>query len=308
MAISRFLDFLEEKGVARRKELDERGLGILEDFERWMQVEGWRPHTIKVKLWHAKKWLSWCSEHGTDFLQAREEDARNFVLDLMRKGLEKRTIEHYIGNLASFYEFLRWRLKVSMNPFERVPRPKGGRRLPKSLTMEQVDRLFEVTRRMGLKYYLTVRLLYSTGMRASELLQLRWEDVDLRRRQLMIRGGKGGKDRVAYFDDKTAMLLGRWKSLTWGSKGDLVLGIRKYETLRKWFIEISENVGFYVRPHMLRHSLATHLAELGFTAPEIQRILGHERLETTSVYISLGGEHLRRRYKEFWRLREKRKS
>ncbi len=307
VAINRFRDFLMDKGLLKREESKELS-DMLEEFSKWLMVEGLKEHTIKVKTWHARKWIKWCSEHEIDLLEATEGDARNFILDLIAKGYQAKTIQHYISNLRSFYEFLRWRYGAKLNPFERIPMPKAPKRLPRALTMEEVDLLFRVAKEMGIRYYVAIRLLYATGLRVSEAIELRWRDVDLRRRQILVRHGKGGKEAVVFFDEETGRALFQWKSLTWGSKEDRVLGIKKDDTLRKLIKEIGERAGIKVTPHMLRHSLGTHLAELGFRAPEIQRILRHEKLETTGVYINLRPEFIREKYKEFWRLREKRKT
>jgi len=316
-SLNQFFRFLLESGYEVPQDLlprlTEREEEILREFSDYLTLEGKRPHTVKVYRLHARAWLRWCKKRGLDPLLVTEEEAKEFLLEIRKRPgrggrptLSPRAIESYINDLRRFYEFLAWKFRRPdlENPFSRFKFPRRERKLPRVLTLEEVDRLFRAAARLSLRHLAVVRFIYATGARLSEAANLRWEDVDLRRRQAVIRGGKGGKDRVVFFDRETARVLKRWREASWGAKTDRVFLYKKPRSLGRLVREAAEAAGLgKVTSHMLRHSLGTHLAELGFSAPVIQGILGHERLETTGIYIHLSPNHLKQEYERFWRKR-----
>jgi len=186
-------------------------------------------------------------------------------------------------------------------PPDSIPYPKySHHRVPSVLSPEEVARLIDAASNLQARAILM--LLYSTGVRRSELVRLRVEDIDSERMIVHIRQGKGGKDRDVPLCPKLLETLReywRWKKpKTWlFPRGIAKRGDDQHLTDKAvWYAcaEAARHAGFKkpVAPHMLRHSFATHLLENGADLPTIQILLGHADLEATSIYLHLSRRHL----------------
>jgi integrase/recombinase XerD len=186
-------------------------------------------------------------------------------------------------------------------PVEEVPYPRAPRRLPIILTREEAIRLIDSASNLFHRAMLIT--MYSTGMRRAELCRLKVEDIDSTRMLIHIRQGKGGKDRDVPLSPKALETLReywRWmKPKTYlfpgtvnGSRADKPITPKVlWEACR----EAAQRAGITkaVRPHLLRHSFATHLVEGGADLPTVQALLGHADLKPTSIYLHLSERHLR---------------
>jgi integrase/recombinase XerD len=186
-------------------------------------------------------------------------------------------------------------------PVEEVPYPRAPRRLPIILTKEEAIRLIDSASNLFHRAMLIT--MYSTGMRRAELCRLKVEDIDSTRMIIHIRQGKGGKDRDVPLSPKTLETLReywRWmKPKTYlfpgtvnGSRADKPITPKVlWEACR----EAAQRAGITkaVRPHLLRHSFATHLVEGGADLPTVQALLGHVDLKPTSIYLHLSERHIK---------------
>ena len=185
-------------------------------------------------------------------------------------------------------------------PPDSIPYPKYTKhRVPQVLSPEEVAQLIDAASNLQARAILVT--LYSTGMRRSELVRLRVEDIDSKRMIVHIRKGKGGKDRDVPLCPKlldTLREYWRWKKpKTWlFPRGIAKRGDAPLTSKAVWYAvtEAARHAGFKKRvaPHMLRHSFATHLLENGADLPTIQILMGHADLEATSIYLHLSRRHL----------------
>ena len=184
-------------------------------------------------------------------------------------------------------------------PPDSIPYPKYTHyRTPRVLSPDEVGRLIEAAGNLQARAILMA--LYSTGMRRSELVHLRVEDIDSERMVIHIRKGKGGKDRDVPLCPKLLETLReywRWKKpKTWLFPGQPRASGEHLTDKAVWYAcaDAARHAGFKKRvsPHMLRHSFATHLLEDGADLPTIQMLLGHADLEATSIYLHLSRRHL----------------
>ncbi len=155
--------------------------------------------------------------------------------------------------------------------------------LPKSLTERQMDKLLSATSRVRDRTILEV--LYSTGLRVSELCSLQWTDINTAHQTLRVNNGKGGKDRIVIFNTQVTYWLAKYRT----SLGGEPLADRVFPITRKtvWGIvtRCAGDAGLIgVSPHTLRHTFATHLLDGGASTPVIQALLGHADLNTTQIY------------------------
>ena len=265
---------------------------VLEQFKAYLEFRGYSQGTIKqylndvrlfVKITNSMPW------------EANSKTILFFLLDLKRKrSYKSSTLYRKICSLKTFYEFLKRIGLTNENPIDNIERPKLRKRLPQFLTEEEVEKLIMVADNFRNK--LIVRLLYTTGLRVSELVNLNWEDIDFKNKEILVRSGKGGKGRIVLVDETTLKMLLKYKEMTGKNRGSIFdLSVRTVQHIIK---ELRERAKLTkkVTPHVLRHTFATHLLEAGADIRAIQELLGHSSLSTTQIYTHVTREHIRREY------------
>jgi integrase/recombinase XerD len=222
---------------------------------------------------------------------------RSYQAHLLRTGqLQPKTVRLHVSALRFFFvKTLRRRYLLDDTPY-----PKAPQRLPSILSVEEMARLIEAAD--GLYHRTMVMMLYSTGMRSAELLQLQVADIDSRRMLIHIRQGKGGRDRYVPLSPTllaTLRVYYRWmRPQTWLFPGT-VHNWRADKPITKrvlWnaVVLAAERAGLRKRvsPHLIRHSYATHLLESGADLRTIQLLLGHVNIRHTALYLHLSQKHL----------------
>lgn len=271
-----------------------------------------------IDLWHA-----FCLAHDIDFTKATIRDIRLFMAEesqrLGQGNSAKRTLARRLSALRGYYDFLVRRDYASSNPFRLVSAPKRVDKLPETLFPDQVKKLLEAnaarTDFLALRDQAILELLYASGLRASELLSLKYWDLDTRSRTMKIQG-KGKKQRIVPFGKNAAyaveeyrkkirpVLLGKNENdikptvLFLNAKG-IPLTVRGLEYILH---SVEEKTGIHLglHPHELRHSFATHLLEKGADLRLIQEILGHETIDTTQIYTHVSQKEMREQYDTFF--------
>lgn len=182
-----------------------------------------------------------------------------------------------------------------------------SKHLPKRLTREETALLLARPNRRaptGIRNRALLRCFYRAGLRCSEALDLKVRDVQLGKNTIRVNAGKGDKDRIVYFDAATAEILDRWRLIRPASSEWFFCTLKGGRLddgyVRTMVARYGKKAGIDIRchPHLLRHTYATELLEDGFTIVEVQNQLGHEDLETTSIYLHVSNESLRRRVSE----------
>ncbi len=259
-------------------------------FAEWLDSRGYRAGTIRQYSYDVRRVLRWLNKSPEE---ADPGDVEGYLGYLRREGgLSARTILRRIASLKTFYRFLRSRGIAEGDPV-RVDRPRVRRRLPSVLSRSEVRRLIEAAPTQ--RDRLMLRFLYATGLRVSELCALTWDDVDLEEGGVVVRGGKGGKDRYVLVDRETSDLL---RSYAADGGSDRRIFPVSPRTVQRVVRRAAAAAGIKKRvtPHTLRHSMATHLLEAGADIRAIQELLGHASLSTTQIYTHVSREHLRREY------------
>ena len=238
------------------------------------------------------------------------EDIRNFLASLYHRGLVGRSVARHLVALRNFFRFLLQERKIDEDPTAQINAPQFAHSLPRYLDAREVDALLlqpDTSSPAGLRDKAMLELLYATGMRVSELVQLRWDDFQLNLGILRCLG-KGGKERLIPVG-KSALLVveayareGRPKLAKKPGVPYFFLNQRGGGLSRVGFWKI---LGQYGRtagitaplaPHMVRHSFATHLLERGADLRSIQLMLGHSDISTTQIYTHVVKERLKQVY------------
>jgi len=222
---------------------------------------------------------------------------------------DARTIRHYITVINSFYSFLEDEKYVSNNPCDAIPIPKVARKLPNYLTEEEVSRLLTVSlyTPYDFRNKAMLELLYATGLRISELCNLKVTDIDLDNSLVRVMG-KGKKERIVPFTDYAGSYLKKYIDyyrpiLLKNTVSDYLFISNSLTNIsRQGFFKIIKKecqragIKKNVSPHVLRHSFATHLLKHGADLRVIQELLGHEDITTTQIYAHLVNEKIRSDY------------
>ena len=240
-----------------------------------------------------------------------ENTIAGYLLQLRDKEHSSSTVARKTAAIKRFFRYLASEGLVSENPALQVGTPKVAKKIPRTLGIDEVDRLLTTIREGSgpktLRDLAMIELLYATGMRVSELISLNLDDVNLASRTARCLG-KGSKERIIPVYPRAAMAVsayledGRLNYLKDREERALFLNPRGGRLTRQglWLIikEYVELAGIQstVTPHTLRHSFATHLLAEGAGLREVQRLLGHSNVSTTQIYTQVTDERLRQSY------------
>ena len=232
---------------------------------------------------------------------------RTYTAKIFRRGLGPRSIQRRLSGIRSFMNYLLREGLIKSNPASGIKTPKAPKRLPNVLDVDQINQLLNIreTNPVSLRDKAILELLYSSGLRLSELVNLNPIDLNLKDKSLMVMG-KGGKTRLVPIGQKAIEAVNQWldvrsklaktdeEALFVGTKG-VRLGQRAIQArISHWGKKNGIQQGVY--PHLLRHSFATHLLEASGDLRAVQELLGHKDISSTQIYTHLDFQHLAETY------------
>lgn len=233
-------------------------------------------------------------------------DARNYLVYLYKRGLKRTTVSRHISSLRSFYKFL-YQDTDKSNPFNQLVHPKQEKYLPKFFYEEEMVELFDAidtSKPLGQRDLLILELLYATGIRASELTQLKIDDINQSMMTLKVLG-KGNKYRIVPYGTFAQDALEHYLKLRADrnvSHNYLLINYRNAPLTERGVRYVLDQIikratlTSDIHPHKLRHTFATHLLNNGADLRTVQDLLGHVNLSTTGKYTHVTNEHLRKSY------------
>ena len=241
-----------------------------------------------------------------------ENNIKNYIKYLKQENNDNRTISHNISTLRSFYKFLLIEKTIKNNPMEYIEQPKLKKTLPKTLTIEEIDKLLDIKLKDAFSFRnkAMLELMYSSGLRVSELINVNIHDIDTSNCIIRIMG-KGSKERIVPLGDYAIKYIEIYlreyrEKLTKRELNDyLFLNNHGKKMTRQGFFKILKQIAkekgikTEFSPHTLRHSFATHLLNGGADLRSIQEMLGHESISTTQIYTHVSKEKLKENYDNF---------
>lgn len=242
-----------------------------------MRLRNFSPGTIKAYLYYNNVFLAFIRKSP---LEINQKDIELYLLHLANKDLEG-TTRHLVTAALQFYY-----CTILKRRFNLVY-PKTAKPLPKALSKEKVLRLFEAT--SNHKHRLILEMIYSAGLRVSELIHLRWEDICFGQNQIHLKLAKGRKDRIVMLSTKIKNTLQSFRK----SQGTVFKTNRQKSYSSRTIEAIVKHsatkakLNTEVTPHSLRHSFATHLLEQGVEITYIRDLLGHTDVRTTMIYTKV---------------------
>ena len=242
---------------------------------------------------------------------ATEADIENYLKHLRVIDLSNSSINRKLSSLKHFFNYLSKTKLLKSNPVMNISGPKNSKVLPKSLSIIDVNSLIEApdcSNFIGLRDRAMIELMYATGVRISELINLEYSNIDLNRSLIKVMG-KGGKERMIPFgDDALTWLINyiefrRKNNLSLNSR-DFFISQQGKKITRQAFWHrikiylIASGLSMDVSPHTLRHAFATHLLNNGADLRSVQMLLGHSDLSTTQIYTHIAKQRLSDMVKE----------
>ncbi len=236
----------------------------------------------------------------------------NIDIDLVRDYLRKlyenkysnRSISRKVSSLKSYFKYLESEGIIKDNFMRLISNPKLEKTLPNYLNYDDLEKLLnypDISNKYGLRDALILEMLYSTGVRVSELANIRLNDIDFNDRKILILG-KGNKERYVYYGSKCEKLLDKYLKMDHRDSSYLLIGKKSdrlnEREIRSIVTDSAKRAGIniHVSPHTLRHTYATHMLNDGADLKSVGDLLGHESLSTTQIYTHVSNERLRQVY------------
>ncbi|WP_312475213.1 site-specific tyrosine recombinase/integron integrase [Neobacillus sp.] len=257
------------------------------------------PETIRGYKIALSQFFSFCPKKVNE---VKAKDVRDWLAMMTEKGLKPRSVQMKLSALKSFYQYLMEENKLEKSPTLKVRTPQKEDSLPYYLDKRQLVLLQELTKDNPRERAL-VETLYATGVRISELMNIKLEDVKWESRQIWIRKGKGNKERYVLFSHDCAERLKAYLNLRDINSTYLFSNHRggplSRDLVELLFRQYTETLGFRVTPHTLRHTFAAHLAEKGMDFSYIKELLGHANINSTRIYTRLMNHARKKQYDRF---------
>ena len=270
----------------------------------WME-RGLAPATLSAYRSDLSRFSHWLSLRGRELEKARRLDVLDFLS--AHSHWPPRTIARRLSALRRFYQHLEREGRVAANPCDRIDAPRLGRPLPEVLSEQEVERLLaapDVHTALGMRDRTMLEVLYATGLRVSELVGLRPEQVNLLQGVLRV-VGKGGKERLVPLGEPAVdwleRFLERGRTPLLGARVSAALfptgrgGAMTRQAFWHLVKRYAERAGIMrpISPHTLRHAFATHLLDHGADLRVVQMLLGHRDISTTQIYTHVARERLK---------------
>lgn len=285
---------------------------LLSEFNRHLALErGLSKNTVAAYLSDLRHFLGWLG--ARDPLKADPALLDDYLWQAKSEGtLSPATMFRRMESLRAFYRFQAAEERVALDPTRDFRAPRLPQRLPDALNEDEMERLLSAPDGgtfNGLRAKVMLEVLYATGLRASELLSLKPEYVNLAEGWVRVMG-KGSKERLVPMHERAVRMLTRWlkaREERFGSKAHapqvfLGQGGKALSRPQLWrdltALAKRANLGRAVHPHLFRHTFATHLVRGGADARSVQEMLGHSSLQTTQIYTHLDRGALKRAHKK----------
>ncbi|MEW6362966.1 MAG: site-specific tyrosine recombinase XerD [Pyrinomonadaceae bacterium] len=283
---------------------------LIREYLNYLAVEkGLAANSLSAYGRDLREMAEWVAKNGLVIDSLKPEDIREWLIDLSRKGISQRTKRRKISSIRGFFKFALAEGHIDTDPSETIESPQIGQYIPAFLSVEDIEMLFSVPETdtdKGILDRALLELMYSSGLRVSEVISLRLSDVDTETRVLTCTG-KGSKTRKVPVGSAAVEWLNLYlpvrRSLE--TTSDLLFVSNTGRPLTRQYVHkmIREYAGqcglTNVSPHTLRHSFATHLIQNNADIRSVQQMLGHADISTTQIYTHITSEHLKRAYERF---------
>ncbi len=265
-------------------------------------------HSYKIDL---DQFINFIQKKNIKARDFKDKDIKEFIGTFKNKGYEKSTVSRKISSLTHFFNFLLDEKEIDINPLNNFEIPKQTKKLPIILSNKHIDKILEFTKRdqsaAGIRLYTMIEILYATGIRISELVEMKLSSIYEDKNFLLV-SGKGNKERLVPISIKTRETLDKYLTIRDNFISDKNNSIWLFPSkqssighiTRQRFNQLLNELNLHadlgikrISPHKLRHAFATHLLENGMDLRSLQQILGHSDISTTQIYTHVLKERLK---------------
>ena len=274
----------------------------LRSFLNYLLVDkGLSNNTAKAYEADISSFFQWLDNEDLKYKNLQEDHINQYISFLFQKKMRSSSVNRKISSIKSFYIFLVKRNFVKNSPLNDLVTPKQEKYLPESMSEAEVDKLLnspDVSNKIENRDKAMIEMLYATGMRISELVNLKMTDVDMKRCVVKV-FGKGSKERLVPFGETALDSLRSYlnereqsssKEIFLSNRGKKMTRVAFWQRVKIYLIR--ENLKNSISPHTLRHAFATHLLNRGADLRSVQLLLGHSDLSTTQIYTHIAKQRL----------------
>ena len=282
---------------------------LLREYHTWLRLErGYSPNTIEGYEMDLDKLREYCTEQGIDLVHMDFDALQNCIYALCKDIQSEASQARLLAGIHSWFRFLLYKDYIEQDPSELLEGPKKSKHLPTVLTLDEINRMMaaiDLSTNEGHRNRAMMEMLYGSGLRVSELVNLQLSRIYLNEHYMLIEG-KGSKQRLVPLSPVAEEWFGYWMNerASWPVKPeakDFAFVNRYGRPMTRAMVftivrRLCDEAGITktVSPHTLRHSFATHLLQNGADLRVIQQLLGHEDLATTEIYTHLDVQDLRK--------------
>lgn len=282
----------------------------IEEFLDYLEYErNYSINTIMAYRNNIQRFIDYCKVKNINNLNDVDyKFIRNYISYLYEKKYQAKSITRMISALRSFFKYLKKEDKVDTNPLDLITSPKVEKKLPKYLTINDVEKILnapDMSNKVGVRDAFILELLYVSGIRVSELTSIKLNDISMSEKKIKIMG-KGSKERIVYYGSRCQDLLNKYlnvrKEFLRLPNDFLILSNTGKQMSTREIrniinrLKAKAGIDINISPHTFRHTFATHMLNEGADLRSVQELLGHENLSTTTIYTHLTNEKLRRTY------------
>ena len=274
----------------------------LRSFLNYLLVDkGLSNNTAKAYEADISSFFQWLDNEDLKYKNLQEDHVNQYISFLFQRKMRSSSVNRKISSIKSFYIFLVKRNFVKNSPLNDLVTPKQEKYLPESMSEAEVDKLLnspDVANKIENRDKAMIEMLYATGMRISELVNLKITDVDMKRCVVKV-FGKGSKERLVPFGETALDSLRSYlnereqsssKEIFLSNRGKKMTRVAFWQRVKVYLIR--ENLKNSISPHTLRHAFATHLLNRGADLRSVQLLLGHSDLSTTQIYTHIAKQRL----------------
>ena len=274
----------------------------LRSFLNYLLVDkGLSNNTVKAYEADISSFFQWLDNEDLKYKNLQEDHINQYISFLFQRKMRSSSVNRKISSIKSFYIFLVKRNFLKNSPLNDLVTPKQEKYLPESMSEAEVDKLLnspDVSNKIENRDKAMIEMLYATGMRISELVNLKITDVDMKRCVVKV-FGKGSKERLVPFGETALDSLKSYlnnrersssKEIFLSNRGKKMTRVAFWQRVKVYLIR--ENLKNSISPHTLRHAFATHLINRGADLRSVQLLLGHSDLSTTQIYTHIAKQRL----------------
>ena len=282
----------------------------LEKFLNYLEYEkNYSSNTVIAYKSNIEDLIKYLKDKNIEDIKSIDYDViRNYLGYLYQKKYKAKSISRMISSMRSFFKYLKLEAIIDNNPMTLISNPKVEKKLPKYLTINDIEKILsapDMKDKVGIRDALILELLYVTGIRVSELCNIKIDDLEINEKRIKILG-KGNKERYVLYGTRCSDLLKKYMSirnlfikipidyLILSKTGKKINPKEIRNIINR--LKIKAGVDIAISPHTFRHTFATHMLNEGADLRAVQELLGHENLSTTTIYTHLTNEKLRRTY------------